>query len=240
MKKNIIVLNEKSAVRSFGFCIIFMLAVIQLFNFPAYAASFDCNKASTKLEHFICEDEELNEIDGLTGSIYYDIRKQLGETDKEALKKDQISWIKERNKCNTNKNCLIQSYNKRIDYLESVYSNQQNKDHEINIDCSMAESSVEIIECNYARYEIADREMDQIYREAMVFIEQGEKEKLSQAQRAWLQYRDKSIEFISEQYKHSTSYGSIVVSDFKAKLTEKRVLELKYLLSTPESPYVEW
>ena len=43
-----------------------------------------------------------------------------------------------------------------------------------------------------------------------------------------------------EQNKDSGTYGGIVVGDYKTKVVQKRVQELKYMLSGPESAPVEW
>ena len=57
-------MNNKSANKT----LIFVLAGIFLSgcasHAPVYAASFDCNKASTKIEKIICADSELSKLDG--------------------------------------------------------------------------------------------------------------------------------------------------------------------------------
>jgi uncharacterized protein YecT (DUF1311 family) len=106
--------------------------------------------------------------------------------------------------------------------------------------CGNEENTVMIIACHEDRYRIADQEMNVIYKESMKSLLHEEKKKLKQAQLAWLKYRDTNIAFISELEMDSRSYGRIVVADYKAKIVEKRVLELKHMLSGPAGPMVDW
>lgn len=107
-------------------------------------------------------------------------------------------------------------------------------------DCSNAGDAVSIMSCHDQRYVHADKELNDIFKQAMKTLPENEKQKFQQAQKAWLKYRDASFEFVIEQNRDSRSYGSIAVGNYKATLVEKRVMELKHLLSGPEGPAVEW
>lgn len=107
-------------------------------------------------------------------------------------------------------------------------------------DCGKAGDTLSIIDCHEQRYVNADKELNSIYRQAMTNLPDKEKQKLQQAQKAWLKYRDTSIEFVIEQNRDTRSYGNIVIANYKATLVEKRVKELKHLLSGPEGPAVDW
>lgn len=79
--------------------------------------SFDCAKASTYSEKMVCEDTLLGKLDGaLSESYQYMRRADIGEGAMGDLKKTQKAWLIERNKC-TDKQCLIASYQKRIDAI---------------------------------------------------------------------------------------------------------------------------
>lgn len=107
-------------------------------------------------------------------------------------------------------------------------------------DCSKAGDTFAITQCHDQRYIKADKELNVIYKEAMKSLPENEKQKLQLAQKAWLKYRDASYEFVKEQHMEDRSFGGISISDYKATIVEKRVKELKYLLSGPEDPAVEW
>ncbi len=63
------------------------------------AASFDCQKATQEAEKIICADAELNVIDTALGNRYNQIRAMLAKAEADALRKEQLAWIQERNSC---------------------------------------------------------------------------------------------------------------------------------------------
>ena len=74
------------------------LAVMLMFiSTPLTAASFNCNKASTKVEKMICADPELSEADEQLAEAYRNLRKALPKSERALLKRDQRQWLKERN-----------------------------------------------------------------------------------------------------------------------------------------------
>jgi uncharacterized protein len=87
----------------------------------ANSASFDCGKASTKIEKMICGDAELSRLDEDLGKSY---RQALDErADKQGIMQEQKRWIKEvRNKCE-GASCLNEAYISRISHLSSGVQN---------------------------------------------------------------------------------------------------------------------
>lgn len=110
----------------------------------------------------------------------------------------------------------------------------------LGADCNEATDTVSIQQCYEKKYSAADKELNAVYTEAMKTLSEPEKAKLREAQKAWLKYRDASFELYIEKNKDLRSYGSVAVADYKATLVEKRVMELKYILSSPEGPAVKW
>lgn len=100
--------------------------------------------------------------------------------------------------------------------------------------------SIDIVECHDAELKAADKELNAVYNEAMKTRPAKEQQKLKAAQQAWLQYRDAGIAFMMVANEDMNLYGNIVVSDYRAKLTQKRVQELKHMLAGPGDPPVEW
>jgi len=79
------------------------------------AASFNCNKASTKIEHAICEDRWLSEKDGEMGRVYAHASKISN------LKHEQRDWIHHRNRnCGIDQDCLFDMTEKRIVELKRI------------------------------------------------------------------------------------------------------------------------
>lgn len=86
------------------------MLILICMNF-SHAASFDCAKAGTKVEKLICSTTSLNKLDSDLAEIYKDaLRKDP------ATRQEQLSWIKERNKC-ADAACLETSYKERMDEL---------------------------------------------------------------------------------------------------------------------------
>jgi len=98
-----------------------VLITILFISSNLYAASFNCKKAGTFIEHTICGDDKLSQLDEDLSAAYKQARK---DGDKNQIRKEQREWIKkERNKCQSI-TCLRGSYTSRISELSSVESGQ--------------------------------------------------------------------------------------------------------------------
>ena len=91
--------------------------------------SFPCKKASSFVEHAICDNVKITRLDRSMAQNYARYKSAFFfHKNKEALatelKKEQRIWIKSRNACEHKKNyesCLIRSYEKRIGKLENRF-----------------------------------------------------------------------------------------------------------------------
>jgi len=88
------------------------IVLIFLIPFQAWCASFDCGKASKKVEKMICSDTALSLLDEQLGEAY---QEALASSPKPAIvKAEQKTWIHtERNLCQ-NAGCLQLTYRQRI------------------------------------------------------------------------------------------------------------------------------
>lgn len=86
------------------------------------AASFDCTKASTKIEKLICGNNELSKLDEALSRIYQQaldrsIQALDPSIDRQQVIKEQREWLKNtRNICG-DVECLKDAYKKRIDSI---------------------------------------------------------------------------------------------------------------------------
>lgn len=89
------------------------------------AASFDCKKASTYVEHSICENSVLSVLDEKLSVSYKANFSAADPASKPVLKQAQQMWLKEaRNQC-ASVSCIEDAYRSRIAVLEhGVQSNQ--------------------------------------------------------------------------------------------------------------------
>ncbi len=103
--------------------ILWIIFIITSFSTTIYAASFDCQKATTLIEKEICADNELSELDEQLARIYKSTLKN--SVNSMLFKKQQQQWLKsKRNKCQTVA-CLKLSYQVRVDSLLQTKSQKQ-------------------------------------------------------------------------------------------------------------------
>jgi len=85
--------------------------------------SFDCTnpKILNHTEQFICNDEDLSYYD-LTLAISYRVIQAAGIGElRDKLTRDQREWLKRRNECKDNKDCLLGAYRERINEICNNY-----------------------------------------------------------------------------------------------------------------------
>lgn len=90
------------------------------------AASFDCTKATSKTEKWICEDAELSGLDETLAQAYTFARDAAA--DKEAIKREQIEWIKGNIRNCTDVVCLKSRYKVRLAQLQNPLPKSEIKD----------------------------------------------------------------------------------------------------------------
>lgn len=96
---------------------ILVLGVFVLPVSQGKAASFDCNKAGTQVEKAICADLELGRLDEDLMAAY----KKVASTERTA----QRAWLKHRNACGPNVQCLKSLYEERVAKLQRMAGQAQ-------------------------------------------------------------------------------------------------------------------
>ena len=90
-----------------------------IFSGRIYAASFDCNRASTPTEHMICGSRELSTLDDEMMDFYKRARASLSsDQEKTALLQSQRNWVRQRNAQCHDIQCLMTTYQNRVEDLE--------------------------------------------------------------------------------------------------------------------------
>ncbi|MBK8508451.1 MAG: DUF1311 domain-containing protein [Candidatus Competibacteraceae bacterium] len=105
---------------------------------------------------------------------------------------------------------------------------------------SRSGDSVYVMDCIAERYQAADKELNELYHEAMKSLTDEGKKKLENAQQAWLKYRDVSLAFITEINRKTGSTGNVIIEDYRVTLVKKRIAELQYVLKGPAASPAEW
>jgi uncharacterized protein len=105
----------------------YLLALISIASMNVHAASFDCSKASTKVEKTICSNNPLSLLDEQLADSFSKLKSQLNKKDFKILLREQRKWIKQRNKsCKNSRripSCLTWSYENRLHSLDLISRN---------------------------------------------------------------------------------------------------------------------
>jgi len=102
-----------------GVLLVAMLLGCLMLVSTAWAASFDCGKAQSKVEHLICDNAEISKLDDEL-SVAYKTALQK-ETQADTVKQAQKQWMKERNGC-VDVGCVKAAYDARLATLSTLAS----------------------------------------------------------------------------------------------------------------------
>ena len=91
----------------------------------ASAIPIDCSKASTTNERAICADPFLLQTDARLDTLYDISTRLVAPTERDSLLDSQRAWIKEREQCGTDKNCMRAAYAKRASVFETILQRAQ-------------------------------------------------------------------------------------------------------------------
>jgi uncharacterized protein YecT (DUF1311 family) len=97
---------------------------------------------------------------------------------------------------------------------------------EIPICVNTAQSQADINECSTQRYKAADAFLNRSYREVIANLNPKQQEKLKEAQRAWISFRDSNCEAQSFDYAKGSLYTH-VYNDCLTTVTQIRNDELR-------------
>ncbi len=101
-------------IRTLTLCTALLLGAIAS---PGQGASFDCAKAATRVEQFLCGSPALGKLDERMAAAYGAARAaQKDQAARERLLADQKAWLRERDTCETAA-CLTRVYATRIAVL---------------------------------------------------------------------------------------------------------------------------
>ncbi len=92
--------------------------------------------------------------------------------------------------------------------------------------CANALTQSEMNQCAGKAFRAADATMNQVYRKLVSLLDEEEKPQLTEAQTAWLRYRDTNCEFVADQYKGG-SIRSLIQATCLGDMTKRRTVELK-------------
>lgn len=96
-------------------------------------------------------------------------------------------------------------------------------------DCSGLGSNIEYKDCLRRNYEAADADLNRVYRQVRAGLGAEQRALLTDAQLAWITYRDKGCEFATFGSRGGTGYRGFL-SQCKERVTRSRIAELEAFL----------
>lgn len=89
---------------------------------PALAASFDCAKAQTRVEKFVCNDSFISNLDSQLGKVYDEDIAKANPEQKARLVAEQRHWMSFTRAACTTQTCFKHAYQQRLAELETFYT----------------------------------------------------------------------------------------------------------------------
>jgi uncharacterized protein len=95
---------------------------IQMFPHAASAASFDCEKANLAAdEKVICDTRSLNDADVKMVTTFDILTSLLAMGNRGTLQDEQSAWLKKRQACGEDAECIRNAYSERLKQLDEAY-----------------------------------------------------------------------------------------------------------------------
>ena len=100
------------------------------------------------------------------------------------------------------------------------------------VNCNNPQTTVNMRICADREYQTADKKLNQIYRQLQAKLSRNQKQRMTNAQLAWIKFRDANCDYERGQFEGGTMASHIGISCL-ADMTEKRTKELQeYLQDT--------
>jgi len=93
-------------------------------------------------------------------------------------------------------------------------------------DCKEAVSTAEMRTCANEQYQVADAELNRVYRQLTAQLSGMRREQLKAVQQAWIAFRDKNAAFAASVVEGGTLYPILEVTEL-TNLTKQRTEQLK-------------
>ncbi|MEM6752234.1 MAG: lysozyme inhibitor LprI family protein [Cyanobacteria bacterium P01_C01_bin.38] len=100
-----------------------------------------------------------------------------------------------------------------------------------NVNCNNPQTTLEMRVCAGQSYEKADRKLNLVYRQLKPRLGASQQNKLVNAQRAWIQFRDQSCAF-EGAFAEGGSLEPVLKASCLTDVTEQRVKDLQGYLET--------
>lgn len=204
-----------------------------LLTSPAYAASFDCSKAATEIEHAICNTTELSVLDEEIAMAYGQLSKNSRYHS--LLRDDQRNWLRHERTADAG------NFQNRADFLhqfvaiagclddsDAPYSCMANADNALDICMSAGNYTTYAMDrCSSLQAKVWDMllELETATKRDALADDQETQDLFSQAATLFPIFRDAECSWQFSEYRDGTIRGQIW-SGCYLDLTSRRVISL--------------
>ena len=94
------------------------------------------------------------------------------------------------------------------------------------IQCKRDGNTAQLKKCAADDYAVADKRLNQVYQQLIGQLRGEQKQRLIQAQRTWIQFRDQNCRFVSSQALGGTAEG-LFLTTCLTKVTQQRTQDLQ-------------
>ncbi|WP_434721972.1 lysozyme inhibitor LprI family protein [Mesorhizobium sp. RIZ17] len=101
------------------------------------------------------------------------------------------------------------------------------------IDCAAAKTQADLATCTAGNAASADAGLNAVYKALAGRLAPADLERLRDAQRAWIPFRDKECAFRTQPYADGSVYSTLVAT-CKTELTKARLAQLQHQLQCPQ------
>ena len=203
----------------------------------AAAASFDCKKASSRIEHLICDDIDANYYDGQLQAAYQGALDRSNHP--EQVRQQQRDWLKQRDACGDSA-CVAAASKKRVALLSSLSDEPEicSDDRTLAINACGDEYNRRA-DLELARYLAAARKrlIDDAADDKVFTASRDAIPKFDASQKVWQAYRKAECEAVYTDWSDGTIRGAMYNACYLALTKERtRVIWeswLQFMDSTP-------
>jgi len=96
----------------------------------AQAASFNCEKANTKAEQLICDNQGISELDSKLNERYQRILSKANVKQRQQIISNQKHWLKHRRNVCADISCMTNTYAVRVRELDEIFASFSSQENE--------------------------------------------------------------------------------------------------------------
>jgi uncharacterized protein len=155
----------------------------------AVVPSFDCAAASAQAEFAICSDAALADLDNQLARQFSARLAATPAASTRAFRMEQLHWLRDRNACGSDRDCLVRSYQARLQQLAQA-SVDTGSDQGPSFNCGAASAAAEIAICSDTQLSYLDNQLSQQYSARIMSTPAFAAKAIKTAQVRWLKVRN--------------------------------------------------